>query len=179
MMNNLNLNVYDFIVSRVAPRLSNTSVVTIPVNPIGRVKECHQNVQDHVAVHGGEQIQGWIFQPTVDHRLIRAFWHSVWRSTTGETVDLTPDPDFDPGEEPRMSEPPMRLDGKRLFLPAHDLRKEGDFDFQTTKNKTVRRFVRKMARIDYHYRRMEKRLGIPFDMIMELDLKYKGRLQVS
>ncbi len=66
------------------------------------VGECFQNVRDHVQQHGGEVVDGWVIWESPPFQ-VEAEFHSVWRDTHGELVDITP---------------PLHRGKKTTFLPA-------------------------------------------------------------
>lgn len=136
----------EYIVANIAPRLSGRQVECVPVDPIGEGQRCHANVTRHVQEHGGKRIEGWVFVSSTS-LAIEAVWHSVWASESGALVDITPDP-----QELFLYE-----GGSRLFLPSDDPRKEGDFFFPTTRNKALKRAIRKIAHVAWETRRLDER----------------------
>lgn len=70
----------------------------LPNKPINN---CFKIVEEHIAVHGGNQLNGWaIWEWT--KVLIEAEFHCVWETPTGDLIDIAPKP--------------FQLD-KILFLP--------------------------------------------------------------
>lgn len=62
----------------------------VPCQPISGspINECFPLVDERVATEGGQRVLGWqIWQSQL---LIEAEFHAVWKSPTGELVDITP-----------------------------------------------------------------------------------------
>ncbi len=120
------------------------------VNPRYKAGFCHANVLHRTRTHGGSREFGWLVweHPGL---LAEGEFHSVWRSPTGELVDLTP-----------------RADGERLVMFVVDrerrLERSGTFDM-TWANYSIRgghpepveryiisrdhRFVKQMERLGF------------------------------
>lgn len=62
---------------------------------------CHLNVAHRVKHHGGERVSGWMIWTSI--HFTEAEFHSVWRSPSGELVDVTP-----------------RVDGEQIILFVPD-----------------------------------------------------------
>ena len=67
--------------------------IRIPVRPepSARWGWCTASVRGHIKKHGGEMVLGWIIW--VGPLLVEGEAHAVWRSPTGELIDITPKPD--------------------------------------------------------------------------------------
>lgn len=64
-------------------------IVPVVADPRSLINECFQNVGTYVKEHGGQRILGWsIWQRS--NVLIEAEAHAVWKSPTGDIVDITP-----------------------------------------------------------------------------------------
>jgi hypothetical protein len=81
--------------------------ILLPLTDTGgyRAGQCHMNVLHSVREHGGERVNGWMIWECA--MFAEAEFHCVWRSTTGELIDITP-----------------RRDGEAtvLFLPDPEMR---------------------------------------------------------
>lgn len=66
--------------------------VSVAPVPGARPAECHANVRVTVQNNGGEHILGWIIWEWPG-KLIEGQLHSIYRSASGEYVDVTPQPD--------------------------------------------------------------------------------------
>lgn len=69
----------------------NSSPISVPLQPKpgSPLAECFCIVPEHIATHGGEQLNGWAIWH-VDGLFIEAEFHAIWRSPAGELIDLTP-----------------------------------------------------------------------------------------
>jgi hypothetical protein len=78
----------------VARHLNGEWVGLIQVDPELWTMEfcCHWNVQNKVNADGGKMISGWylLFWEQLD--IWQAVWHSVYQSSSGQLVDITPHP---------------------------------------------------------------------------------------
>lgn len=65
--------------------------VYVPVKAAvwSRLHECFPNVEQMVQEHGGQQINGWAIWQWANI-LVEAEAHSVWQSSKGELIDITP-----------------------------------------------------------------------------------------
>jgi hypothetical protein len=75
--------------------------VRVAASPAARVAYCFDNSVAHAAAHGGEAVYGWAVWRWPG-RWFEAEHHAVWRSPSGDLVDVTPQA----GDPPRI-----------LFLP--------------------------------------------------------------
>lgn len=83
--------------------------VTVNAAPKSLVNECFQNVDTFVKEHGGQRVLGWsIWQRA--NVLIEAEAHAVWKSPSGNMVDITPHTN---GEASILflADPKMKYDG--------------------------------------------------------------------
>lgn len=70
-----------------------SSPISVPLRakPGSPLIECFAIVPEHIATHGGEQLNGWAIWHA-EGLYIEAEFHAIWRSPTGEVIDLTPRP---------------------------------------------------------------------------------------
>jgi hypothetical protein len=83
--------------------------VTVNAAPKSLVNDCFQNVDTFVKEHGGQRVLGWsIWQRA--NVLIEAEAHAVWKSSSGNMVDITPHTN---GEASILflADPKMKYDG--------------------------------------------------------------------
>ncbi|BAO32618.1 TPA: hypothetical protein ACGD8A_001182 [Serratia marcescens] len=68
--------------------LERNEMLQIDREPIATEGRCYWNVIDHVAIHGGKLIQGWMVEwsPEV---LISIMHHGVWQKEDGSLLDIT------------------------------------------------------------------------------------------
>jgi len=66
--------------------------VYIPVDPLPnqKVNDCFRIIPKHIDAHGGKQIIGWAIWESIEFMIIEAEFHAIWRSPTGEQVDISP-----------------------------------------------------------------------------------------
>lgn len=76
-----------------AETLGGDPPMMIPVkdDPLGRYGWCNDGVRLKVAAAGGEPVHGWTIWEWAP-ALLTAEFHCVWRSPSGELVDITPKP---------------------------------------------------------------------------------------
>ena len=68
--------------------------------PLCADANCHNNVNHYVNTYGGEKISGYYLITDVDNDNYGcAIYHSIWKNTYGELVDITP---FDDGRKYNM-----------------------------------------------------------------------------
>jgi hypothetical protein len=81
------------------------------------VNECYENVDTHIRSHGGTRQYGWTIWE-IPNEMIEAEFHTVWRSQSGQLMDVSPKPD---GETRILFLP----DSKRVFqnAPVDNIRK--------------------------------------------------------
>jgi hypothetical protein len=68
-------------------------LLKIPVvsKPLCVDANCHNNVSHYVSTYGGEKISGYYLITDVDNDNYGcAIYHSIWKNTYGELVDITP-----------------------------------------------------------------------------------------
>jgi len=73
-------------------KFSNT-LLKIPVvsKPLCVDANCHNNVNHYVSTYGGEKITGYYLITDIDDANYGcAIYHSIWKNTYGELVDITP-----------------------------------------------------------------------------------------
>lgn len=108
---------------RIIKHVSGEMPVFLPYTEAGyRAGACHNNVRAHVEANGGGQIYGWMvwaLGPIIDFE-----FHSVWKNTNGDFVDLTP-----------------RRDGEATVLFVPDPVRHYDFATNMTWNNRI--FFRK------------------------------------
>ena len=74
--------------------------VPIVSKPLCADANCHNNVNHYVNTYGGEKITGYYLITDVDDNTYGcAIYHSIWKNTYGELVDITP---FNDGREYNM-----------------------------------------------------------------------------
>ena len=82
-------------------KFSNT-LLKVPVvsKPLCAGANCHNNVNHYVNTYGGEKISGYYLITDVDDETYGcAIYHSIWKNTYGDLIDITP---FDDGREYNM-----------------------------------------------------------------------------
>jgi len=78
------------------------TLLKIPVisKPLCIDANCHNNVIHYVNTYGGEKISGYyLITDTEDATYGCAIYHSIWKNTYGDLVDITP---FEDGREYNM-----------------------------------------------------------------------------
>jgi len=76
-----------------------STLLKIPAvsKPLCADANCHNNVNHYVNTYGGEKISGYYLITDVDNDNYGcAIYHSIWKNTYGDLVDITP---FDDGRE--------------------------------------------------------------------------------
>lgn len=71
---------------------SNT-LMKVPVvpKPLCVGANCHNNVNHYVNTYGGEKISGYYLITDIDDETYGcAIYHSIWKNTYGEMIDITP-----------------------------------------------------------------------------------------
>jgi len=79
-----------------------STLLEIPVipKPLCIDANCHNNVNYYVETYGGEKISGYYFiTDTEDVNYGCAIYHSIWKNTYGNFLDITP---FEDGREYNM-----------------------------------------------------------------------------
>ncbi|NDG30812.1 hypothetical protein EB118_12160 [bacterium] len=79
-----------------------STLLKIPVvsKPLCADANCHNNVNHYVETYGGEKISGYYLITDVDNDTYGcAIYHSIWKNTYGDLVDITP---FEDGREYNM-----------------------------------------------------------------------------
>ena len=79
-----------------------STLLKIPVisKPLCVDANCHNNVSHYVETYGGEKISGYyLITDTEDVNYGCAIYHSIWKNTYGDLVDITP---FGDGREYNM-----------------------------------------------------------------------------
>ena len=79
-----------------------STLLEIPVmpKPLCIDANCHNNVNYYVETYGGEKISGYYFiTDTEDVNYGCAIYHSIWKNTYGNFLDITP---FQDGREYNM-----------------------------------------------------------------------------
>jgi len=79
-----------------------STLLKIPVisKPLCVDANCHNNVNRYVETYGGEKISGYyLITDTEDETYGCAIYHSIWKNTYGDLVDITP---FEDGREYNM-----------------------------------------------------------------------------
>ena len=74
-------------------------LLKVPVikKPLCIDANCHNNVSHYVETYGGEKISGYYLITDVENvNCGCAIYHSIWKNTYGELIDITP---FDDGRE--------------------------------------------------------------------------------
>lgn len=69
------------------------SLLKIPVisKPLCLPDNCHNNVNHYVNTYGGEKISGYyLITDVLDNTCGAAIYHSVWKNTFGDIIDITP-----------------------------------------------------------------------------------------
>jgi len=64
--------------------------IEITNNPSGVIKECVENVENYIKLHGGEKVFGWKIWEWYGI-MIEAEFHTIWRSPVGDFKDVTPE----------------------------------------------------------------------------------------
>jgi hypothetical protein len=78
------------------------TLLKIPVisKPLCIDANCHNNVNHYVNTYGGEKISGYYLITDIDDATYGcAIYHSIWKNTYGNLVDITP---FEDGREYNM-----------------------------------------------------------------------------
>jgi hypothetical protein len=74
--------------------------VPVVLKPLCADANCHNNVNHYVNTYGGEKISGYYLITDVDDETYGcAIYHSIWKNTYGDLIDITP---FDDGREYNM-----------------------------------------------------------------------------
>lgn len=77
-------------------------LLRVPVvsKPLCAYSNCHNNVNHYVNTYGGEKISGYYLITDVnDETYGCAIYHSIWKNTYGDMIDITP---FDDGRQYNM-----------------------------------------------------------------------------
>lgn len=65
--------------------------VPIIAKPLCINLNCHNNVNKYVDTYGGEKISGYyLITDIIDENCGCAIYHSIWKNTYGELIDITP-----------------------------------------------------------------------------------------
>jgi len=70
-----------------------TSLLKIPVikKPLCIDSNCHNNVNHYINTYGGEKISGYYLITDVKDTIYGcAIYHSIWKNTYGDLIDITP-----------------------------------------------------------------------------------------
>lgn len=70
-----------------------STLLKIPIifKPLCVDANCHNNVNHYVNTYGGEKISGYYLITDIDnHNYGCAIYHSVWKNTYGNLIDITP-----------------------------------------------------------------------------------------
>jgi hypothetical protein len=71
--------------------------VPVIVKPLCADANCHNNVNHYVNTYGGEKMSGYYLITDIDDESYGcAIYHSIWKNTYGNLIDITP---FDDGRE--------------------------------------------------------------------------------
>jgi len=76
-----------------------STLLKIPVvsKPLCADANCHNNVNHYVNTYGGEKISGYYLITDADDETYGcAIYHSIWKNTYGDLIDITP---FEDGRE--------------------------------------------------------------------------------
>lgn len=68
-------------------------ILKVPVvyKPLCADANCHNNVNHYVNTYGGEKISGYYLITDVDDETYGcAIYHSIWKNTYGDLIDITP-----------------------------------------------------------------------------------------
>ena len=79
-----------------------STLLKIPVikKPLCIDANCHNNVNHYVNTYGGEKISGYYLITDIEDETYGcAIYHSIWKNTYGDLVDITP---FEDGREYNM-----------------------------------------------------------------------------
>jgi hypothetical protein len=79
-----------------------STLLKIPVasKPLCRDNNCHNNVNHYVNTYGGEKISGYYLITDIEDGTYGcAIYHSIWKNTYGDLIDITP---FEDGREYNM-----------------------------------------------------------------------------
>lgn len=69
------------------------TLLKIPVvkKPLCIHANCHNNVNQYVSTYGGEKISGYYLITDINNDSFGcAVYHSIWKNTYGELIDITP-----------------------------------------------------------------------------------------
>jgi len=92
--------------------------VPVLAAPSAKVNAAFENVEDTIAVNGGEHAAGWLIWE-MRNVLLKAERYTVWRSPEGDLIDVSPKPD---GERRILFlESPEPWDGSRVCPVAFAL----------------------------------------------------------
>lgn len=72
-------------------------ILNIPVipKPLCKYVDCHNNVNHYVNTYGGERVDGYYLITDLDNDNYGcAIYHSIWKNTFGDLIDITPFGDF-------------------------------------------------------------------------------------
>lgn len=80
-------------ISAACRRVSSEEPVYLTIRPRqgARLHCCYQNVSAQVAEFGGSSVEGWLIWEGQGY--LHLIHHSVWRSPSGEVIDVTPQED--------------------------------------------------------------------------------------
>lgn len=74
-----------------------STLLKIPVinKPLCVKANCHNNVNKYVKTYGGEKISGYYLITAIDDENYGcAIYHSIWKNTYGNLIDITPFEDY-------------------------------------------------------------------------------------
>ena len=69
------------------------TLLKVPVvsKPLCADANCHNNVSHYVSTYGGEKLSGYYLITDVDDETYGcAIYHSIWKNTYGNLIDITP-----------------------------------------------------------------------------------------
>ena len=89
--------------------------VLVPVNPAPRatVNDCFPTVARVVDDHGGGAEYGWVLWETLPGVMIEAEFHAIWKSDSGNRVDVTPKT-FPMDQIAFLPDPTASYDGRQV-----------------------------------------------------------------
>ncbi len=108
-------NISSDIVIRFCEGISQSNLLPVPLRPLANkpINECFSIVPEYIEKHGGSQVIGWAIWewPGV---LLEAEFHCVWKSPSGELVDLSPKPFTDISHISFLPDLKAKYDGRQV-----------------------------------------------------------------
>jgi hypothetical protein len=89
------------------------SYVDVRPDPGADFGECYASVDRKIAKDGGEKIYGWWIGEW-PRAMLEAQFHCVWKSPSGEMVDIVPKPECKSVKILFLPDPTRRFEGKRI-----------------------------------------------------------------